>query len=65
MEVRKGLRNAVISAGVSGWFVLALFGTPSLIAGGLWLLGVPLDWGSWKTYVGIMSLTGAMVLANK
>jgi hypothetical protein len=48
----------------TGWFVVALLGAPALIATGLWLLGLHLDWGNWKTYAGLCALTAAMVLAN-
>ena len=35
----------------------------ALLALGLWLLGVPLDWTSWKTYAGLVVLALAMGLA--
>lgn len=50
---------------VAAWLAIALVGVPALIVLGLWLLGVPLDWSSWKTYAGIIALTAAMVLASK
>lgn len=65
MKTRKVATKSVVAAGLFGWLALALLGTPVLIAAGLWLLGLPLDWGNWKTYVGIGAITAAMVLANK
>lgn len=32
---------------------------------GFWLIGISLDWSSWKTYAGLVALTAAMVLANR
>ena len=36
---------------------------PALLALGLWLLGVPIDWSSWKTYAGLAVLTIALGIA--
>lgn len=61
-----GLRNKLAAAGGAViWLTVALCGTPLLIATGFWLLGVPLDWSSWKTYAGLITLSCAMVLANR
>lgn len=64
-----GLRNKLASAAAAGhvvsWFVAALCGSPLLIALGFWLLGVSLDWSSWKTYAGLVVLSGASLLANR
>lgn len=46
------MKLAGIMAGI-GAMVLA---APLLIALGLWLLGVPLSWTSWKTYAGLIVL---------
>jgi hypothetical protein len=48
----------------AAWLIAALLGVPACIALGLWLLGIPIDWTSWKTYAGIASLTVAMVWAG-
>lgn len=58
------LRAIGTGARVTTWFVIALTGVPVLIALGLWLLGFSLDWSSWKTYTGIITLAVAMVLAS-
>lgn len=36
---------------------------PALIALSLWLLGVPIDWSSWKTYAGLAVFTLAVGIA--
>jgi hypothetical protein len=36
---------------------------PALFALGLWLLGVPLDWSTWKTYAGLAVLALVIGLA--
>lgn len=36
---------------------------PILLAIGLWLLGVPLDWASWKTYAGLLVVAVAAGIA--
>lgn len=36
---------------------------PALLALGLWLIGVPLDWSSWKTYAGLAIITLAIGVA--
>lgn len=36
---------------------------PGLLALGLWLMGVQLDWSSWKTYAGLLAITAAMALS--
>lgn len=65
MGQRNKWGNAAAAGGLVTWLAVALCGTPLLIALGFWLLGVSLDWSSWKTYVGLITLSGAMVLANK
>lgn len=42
-----------------GPLILMLFAAPVLFAFGLQLLGIPLDWSSWKTYAGLAALTAA------
>lgn len=47
--------------------VLSVLGNPPFLVFisltlGLWLLGIPLDWSSWKTYAGIAALWFAIVL---
>lgn len=39
----------------------ALF--PAMLALGLWLLGVPLDWSNWKTYAGLIIISFAVAIA--
>lgn len=40
------------------WLRLAL--VPPLLALGLWLLGAPFDWVSWKTYTGLAVIAFAV-----
>lgn len=60
----KILRAVGAGAGITAWFAIALGGVPALIILGLWLLGVPLDWSSWKTYAGIVAIAVAMATAS-
>lgn len=46
---------SVIGGIVAGLGALVL-AAPLLITLGLWLLGVPLNWSSWKTYAGLIVL---------
>lgn len=43
--------------------VILILAVPFLIALGLWLLGVPLDWASWKTYAGLIVMWIAAVIS--
>lgn len=36
---------------------------PSLLALGLWLIGIPMDWSNWKTYAGLLAITVAVAVA--
>lgn len=65
MRLRDKLTNTATAGGAFAWFVVALCGAPLLIALGFWLIGISLDWSSWKTYAGLVALTAAMVLANR
>lgn len=58
------LRSFGAGTAITAWFAVPLLAPPILIALGLWLLGVPLDWLSWKTYAGLVALTAAMALAG-
>lgn len=51
--VKNIMTGAVITGGVAGWLLL-FFISPLLIALGFWLIGIPLDWISWKTYAGLL-----------
>lgn len=42
-------------------FVLLLL-APMALGCGLWLLGIPLDWGSWKTYAALVLICLAVRL---
>ncbi len=57
------LRSGAGVVGIGLWLTISI-STPLLIAVGLSLLGIPLDWGTWKTYVGLCALTVAMVVAK-
>jgi hypothetical protein len=46
-----------ISAGMH--MVILFTVMPGLLGLALWLLGVPLNWSSWKTYVGLVALVSA------
>lgn len=65
MGLRNKLANTVVAGGVVTWLAVALCGTPLLIALSFWLLGVSLDWSSWRTYAGLIAMSAAMVLANR
>ena len=60
MSFRSKIVGTLTAGGVMTWFVVALFGTPLLLALGLWLLGIHFDWSSWKTYAGLVALSAAM-----
>jgi len=47
------------------WCFVAVTLVPGLILLGLWLIGLPLDFGSWKTYVGAMVLGAALSFSGK
>lgn len=60
MSVKKNIiSGAVVAGGVAGWMML-FFITPLLIALGFWLIGIPLDWLSWKTYAGLLIVAFAV-----
>lgn len=56
--VKNIMSGAVVAGGIAGWLML-FFISPLLIALGLWLIGVALDWSSWKTYVGLLVIAFA------
>jgi len=64
MSIRSKLSNTSSALGIMLWLFVAFFGVPILVGLGLWLIGVPLDLSSWKTYAGLMALSVAMALAS-
>lgn len=54
--IRDRLETAVAVGGVGVTLGGMFFAVPILLALGLWLVGVPLDWASWKTYIGLIVL---------
>lgn len=57
--VKNIMSGAVVAGGIAGW-LMVFFISPLLIALGLWLIGVPLNWISWKTYVGLLVIAFAV-----
>lgn len=61
MSLRIKLANTATLGGFLGLLAIALFltllGVPLLIALGLRLVGIPLDWSSWHTYAGLIILS--------
>jgi len=47
------------------WVAVAVTLVPGLILLGLWLIGLPLDFGSWKTYAGAIVLGAALSFSGK
>jgi len=47
------------------WFFVAVTLIPGLILLGFWLIGLPIDFASWKTYVGAMVLGAALSFSGK
>ncbi|WP_018608176.1 hypothetical protein [Uliginosibacterium gangwonense] len=47
------------------WFFVAVTLVPGLILLGLWLIGMPLDFSTWKTYAGAMVLGAALSFSGK
>jgi hypothetical protein len=64
MKLRSVAEGTTTTAAVIAWLITALLGVPLMTALGLWLLGVPLDWSSWKTFAGLAALAVAMVWAG-
>ena len=56
MSLRTNLANTATLGGLLGLLAMTLFGVPLLIALGLRLVGVTLDWSSWHTYAGLIVL---------
>lgn len=49
--------------GLSLWVIVALvlvLFLPAMLALGFTLLGIDLDWSTWKTYVGLLVISGCM-----
>ncbi|OJW46202.1 MAG: hypothetical protein BGO63_03790 [Candidatus Accumulibacter sp. 66-26] len=59
------LKSVFVGLGVVGWVFLSLMLLPAALALGLWLLGFPLDWSSWKTYAGLEVISLAMVFLTE
>ncbi len=57
MSLRTNLANTATLGGILGLLAMSLFGVPLLIALGLRLVGVALDWSSWHTYAGLIVLS--------
>ncbi|MEW5891249.1 MAG: hypothetical protein AB1768_19950 [Pseudomonadota bacterium] len=57
------METAAAVGGVSAALGLVLLSVPLLLALGLWLVGVPLDWTDWKTYLGLVVLWIAAAIA--
>lgn len=63
IRFKEVLANAGTTGFISVLFAYVFFSlafTPALIALGLWLLGVPIDWASWKTYLGLLAISLAV-----
>jgi len=50
----KSLKTIVFGTYAFGW-----------LAAGFWLLGLPMDWSSWKTYAGLEVVALAMTFLTK
>ena len=59
------LKGAFLASGVVVWLALAVTLLPAALALGFWLLGIPLDWASWRTYAGFLTLSLAMAFLTK
>ena len=57
MLLRTGLRNTATLGGLLVLLAIGLLGNSLLIALGLWLVGVPLNWSIWHTYAGLVVLS--------
>lgn len=57
--VKNIMSGAVVAGGIAG-LLMVFFISPLLIALGLWLIGAPLNWISWKTYVGLLVIAFAV-----
>lgn len=67
MSLSKKIANVPASAGYMGLLILiplVILAAPTLLGVGLWLLGVPLEWSSWKTYAGLVTVILAVELAT-
>ena len=61
----KALKTIAFGTLAVGWLICAITLLPAALAAGFWLLGVPLDWSSWKTYVGFEVVAVSITFLTK
>jgi hypothetical protein len=61
----KSLKTIVFGTYAFGWLVAAFTLLPIALATGFWLLGLPMDWSSWRTYAGLEVVALAMTFLTR
>ena len=64
-QLTKVLKTIVFGTYASSWLVASFALLPTALATGFWLLGIPMDWSSWRTYAGLAVISLTMTFLSK